>query len=96
MDNKFPSAINHLNYHPSMNNTKHPGTQTLTGINQAETLHKQHDNNSQPYVPKIQCGELTLSEEIFLGQILSALEHINSYYTKTFQGISSSLYNHGY
>ena len=48
MYKRFPSAIDHLDFHPSINNTKHPSTQNLASTNQAETQHVKCNIDSQP------------------------------------------------
>ena len=61
-----------------MNDAKCTGIQNVSSTNQAERLCNEHSTDSQPYGPKIQYGELTPSEEIFLDQLLTALDQINS------------------
>ena len=77
---RFLSAIEHLDYHPSIKNTKHSRTQNLadTRTNWAKMLCKKCDSLSQPYMPKRRYGELNPSKEIFLDQLIWALEQINS------------------
>ena len=73
----FLCAIDHLNYHLGVNNTKCTDIQNISSINQVETLCNKHDTCSQPYMPKRQYSELTPSEDRVLDQLLSALKQIN-------------------
>ena len=41
-------------------------------------MHERCNTASQPYVPRRQYGELTLSEEIVWAEVFTALEKLNS------------------
>ena len=69
---QFISVIDHLNYHPSMNNTKCTMTydQADTKVSHAETLHRKCNIYSDPYTHKREYDELIPSKEVFLVKLL--------------------------
>ena len=67
------NAIDHLDYHLNMNDAKCAGIQNVSSTNQTERLCNKYCTDSQPYGPKIQYGELTHNEEIFMDQLLSVI-----------------------
>ena len=73
----FCSAIDHLDYHHSINSTMWTDLMDFPITSHAETLCKMCTAGSPPYVPRRQYGELSPTEGIFLDQLLIALEKIN-------------------
>ena len=59
---RFPSAIDHLDYHPSMNNNE-PSVGCDTKTSLTKTPCRKCNLTGPSYVPKGQYSELSLSEE---------------------------------